>query len=161
MSVRDEVVRAAQSARAASRRLGTISAEQRAAALRAMAEALRANAAGIIAANAEDMAAGERAGLSAAMLDRLLLDDDRVEEIAQALEEIAELPDPVGHVLKQWTIDNGLLIQRVACPIGVIGIIYESRPNVTADAAGLCIKSGNACVLRGGSEAINSNLELA
>ncbi len=161
MSVRDEVVRAAQSARAASRKLGTIGAEQRAAALRAMAQALRENASSIIAANAKDMAAGERAGLSSAMLDRLLLDDERVEEIAQALEEIAELPDPVGDVLKEWTIDNGLLIQRVACPIGVIGIIYESRPNVTADAAGLCIKSGNACVLRGGSEAINSNLELA
>jgi len=161
MSVRDQVVKAAESARAASRRLGTIDAEQRAAALRAMAQALRDNASSIIAANAKDMAAGERAGLSSAMLDRLLLDDERVEQIAQALEEIAELPDPVGHVLKEWTIDNGLLIQRVACPIGVIGIIYESRPNVTADAAGLCIKSGNACVLRGGSEAINSNLELA
>ena len=161
MSVRDEVVRAARSARAAGRRLGTISAEQRAAALRAMAQALRDNSASIMEANARDMAAGERAGLSSAMLDRLLLSDQRVEDIAQALEQIAELPDPVGHVLKQWTIDNGLLIQRVACPIGVIGIIYESRPNVTADAAGLCIKSGNACVLRGGSEAINSNLELA
>ncbi len=161
MSVREEVVRTAQRARAASRKLSTIGAEQRATALRAMARGLRENAGPIIAANAKDMVAGEQAGLSSAMLDRLLLDDERVEKIAQALEEIAELPDPVGHVLKQWTIDNGLLIQRVACPIGVIGIIYESRPNVTADAAGLCIKSGNTCVLRGGSEAIHSNLELA
>ncbi len=161
MSVRDEVMKAAQSARDAGRRLANMSAEERAGALRAMAQALRDSAARIMDANARDMKAGEEAGLSAAMLDRLFLDEERIEEIAVALEEIADLPDPVGHVLKEWTIDNGLHIQRVAVPIGVIAIIYESRPNVTADAAGLCIKSGNACVLRGGSEAINSNLALA
>lgn len=161
MSVREEVVNAAQSARQASRKLATIPAQQRATALRNMAQALRDNAAHIIEANAQDMTAGEQAGLSSAMLDRLLLDEQRIDKIAVALEEIAELPDPVGRVLKEWTLENGLHIQRVACPIGVIGIIYESRPNVTADAAGLCIKSGNACVLRGGSEAINSNLALA
>jgi glutamate-5-semialdehyde dehydrogenase len=107
------------------------------------------------------MDAGEKNGLSSAMLDRLFLDDGRIEEIAQALEEIAELPDPVGRVLDTWTIENGLVIEKVAMPIGVIGIIFESRPNVTADAAGLCMKSGNAALLRGGSEAINSNLAIA
>jgi glutamate-5-semialdehyde dehydrogenase len=161
MSVQQQVTHAASSARRASRTLASISAEQRADALRAMAQALRDHSAGIIAANANDMKAGSEAGLSAAMLDRLMLDDERVEKIAVALEEIADLPDPVGDVLAEWTIDNGLLIQRVSVPIGVIGIIYESRPNVTADAAGLCIKSGNACVLRGGSEAIHSNLAIA
>lgn len=161
MSVQQQVAETAQRAREASRRLGSISAEQRARALRAMAEGLRTHATTIIETNALDMEAGEKNGLTSAMLDRLLLNEERIEQIAVALEEIADLPDPVGHVLKEWTIDNGLLIQRVSVPIGVIGIIYESRPNVTADAAGLCIKSGNACVLRGGSEAIHSNLAIA
>ena len=161
MSVQEQVLEAAQAARAASRTLASIDADVRAQALRAMAHALRDNADEVMQANAKDMAAGEAAGLSSAMLDRLFLDEGRIDGIAVALEEIADLPDPVGHVLAEWTIDNGLLIQRVACPIGVIGIVYESRPNVTADAAGLCIKSGNACVLRGGSESINSNVAIA
>ncbi len=161
MSVHDQVEQAARAAREASRTLGSIDAETRAEALRQMAQALRDNADEIMEANAEDMEAGEAGGLSSAMLDRLFLDEERIEKIAVGLEEIADLPDPVGDVLKQWEIDNGLQIQRVAIPIGVIGIIYESRPNVTADAAGLCIKSGNACVLRGGSESINSNLAIA
>ncbi len=161
MSVQDQVSNAAQAARQASRTLGSIDAETRANALCQMAQGLRDNDRSIMEANAKDMAAGEDQGLSSAMLDRLFLDEERIEKIAVALEEIAELPDPVGKVLKEWTIDNGLLIQRVSVPIGVIGIIYESRPNVTADAAGLCIKSGNACVLRGGSESINSNLAIA
>jgi glutamate-5-semialdehyde dehydrogenase len=161
MAVKEQVVAAAQAARQAARTLGSLDAQTRAKGLREMAQALRDSAASIIEANAKDMAEGERRGLSAAMLDRLFLDEERIEKIAVALEEIADLPDPVGDVLKEWTIDNGLLIQRVAVPIGVIGIIYESRPNVTADAAGLCIKSGNACVLRGGSESINSNLAIA
>ncbi|MGD9498234.1 MAG: glutamate-5-semialdehyde dehydrogenase [Armatimonadota bacterium] len=161
MPIRDDVVKAAQSAREASRRLAQIDGAQRAQALRAMAQAVRDGGAQIIAANEADMQAGEQAGLSSAMLDRLLLTPERIESIGVALEEIADLPDPVGHVLKEWTIENGLRIQRVSVPIGVIGIIYESRPNVTADAAGLCVKSGNACVLRGGSEAIHSNLALA
>ncbi|MBD3291772.1 MAG: glutamate-5-semialdehyde dehydrogenase [Armatimonadia bacterium] len=161
MSVQDQVTQAAQAARQASRTLGSIDAETRADALREMAQALRDNAAEVMEANARDMEAGEAGGLSSAMLDRLFLDEERIEKIAVALEEIADLPDPVGDVLKEWTIENGLLIQRVSVPIGVIGIIYESRPNVTADAAGLCIKSGNACVLRGGSESINSNLAIA
>jgi len=130
-------------------------------ALATMARAIRDSAEQIKQANALDMEAGQQAGLSAAMLDRLMLDDERIEKIAQALEEIAELPDPVGKVLSGWTIPNGLDIEKVAVPIGVIGIIYESRPNVTADAAGLCMKSGNAALLRGGSEAINSNLAIA
>jgi glutamate-5-semialdehyde dehydrogenase len=155
------VEQAAQAARQASRTLGSIDASTRANALREMAQALRDNADEVMQANAKDMAAGKDAGLSSAMLDRLLLNEERIEKIAVALEEIAELPDPVGDVLKEWEIENGLQIQRVAIPIGVIGIIYESRPNVTADAAGLCIKSGNACVLRGGSESINSNLAIA
>ncbi|MFW6437729.1 MAG: glutamate-5-semialdehyde dehydrogenase [Armatimonadota bacterium] len=161
MSVEDQVTQAALAAREASRTLGSIDAETRANALRDMAQGLRDNTGAIMEANAKDMAAGKDRGLSAALLDRLFLDEERIEKIAVALEEIAALPDPVGDVLKEWTIDNGLLIQRVSVPIGVIGIIYESRPNVTADAAGLCIKSGNACVLRGGSESINSNLAIA
>ncbi len=161
MSVQEQVHEAAQAARAASRTLASIEADVRAQALRAMAHALRDHAGEVMQANAKDMAAGEAAGLTSAMLDRLFLDEERIDEIAVALEEIADLPDPVGHVLAEWTIENGLLIQRVACPIGVIGIVYESRPNVTADAAGLCIKSGNACVLRGGSEAISSNVAIA
>ncbi len=161
MSVQDQVLHAAQRARAASAKLRNLDAETRENALRAMAEALREHAAAIQKENEKDMQAGRKSGLSSAMLDRLLLTDERIEDIAVALEEIADLPDPVGHVLKEWEIENGLRIQRVAVPIGVIGIIYESRPNVTADAAGLCIKSGNACVLRGGSEAINSNLAIA
>jgi|LSQX01.1.fsa_nt_gb glutamate-5-semialdehyde dehydrogenase len=161
MSVQDQVLEAARAARAASRTLAGLDADMRAGALRAMAQALRDHAGEIMTANSQDMEAGRAAGLSSAMLDRLFLDEERIEKIAVALEEIADLPDPVGHVLAEWTIENGLLIQRVACPIGVIGIIYESRPNVTADAAGLCIKSGNACVLRGGSEAIHSNVAIA
>ena len=161
MSVQQQVSEAARNARQAARKLGNIDAQQRARALRSMAQALRDNHEQIIEANAADMASGEERGLTGAMLDRLLLDEQRIEDIAVALEQIAELPDPVGRVLKEWTIESGLLIQRVSAPIGVIGIIYESRPNVTADAAGLCIKSGNACVLRGGSEAIHSNLAIA
>lgn len=161
MSVQDQVLEAARGARRASRALAGLDADVRAGALRAMAQALRDHAGDVMEANAQDMEAGRAAGLSSAMLDRLFLDEERIERIAVALEEIADLPDPVGHVIAEWTIENGLLIQRVACPIGVIGIIYESRPNVTADAAGLCIKSGNACVLRGGSEAIHSNVAIA
>jgi len=160
MSIRDMVVESASRAKQASRVLGMASADQRAKALRAMADEIRGNMDSIKHANAADMKAGKQSGLSSAMLDRLMLDDERIEKTAAALEEIAEQPDPVGKALESWTLDNGLQIEKVSCPIGVIGIIYESRPNVTADAAGLCIKSGNAALLRGGSEAISSNLEL-
>ncbi len=121
-------------------------------ALLAMAQALRARAGDIIAANALDMDDAKAKGLSGALLDRLLLDPPRVAAMAKGLEEIATLPDPIGRVLAEWTRPNGLRISRVAVPLGVIGIIYESRPNVAADSGGLCLKSGNACILRGGSE---------
>ncbi len=146
-----------QAARGAARVLAASAEAQRNHALRSAADAVRRSSETILAANADDLAAGEARGLSAAMLDRLRLNEDRLEAIAAGLEAIAELPDPVGRVLAEWTRPNGLRIRRVAVPIGVIGVIYESRPNVTADAAGLCVKSGNAVILRGGSEAVHSN----
>ena len=131
--------------------------ERRNSALAAAAATIRSRSSQIMAANARDMDSARQRGLAQAMLDRLMLDDARVEAMAAGIEAIIELPDPVGRVLAEWERPNGLLIQRVAVPLGVIGIIYESRPNVTADAAALCIKSGNATILRGGSEALNSN----
>ncbi len=125
---------------------------QRDAALRAAAAAIRAQAAQILAANARDMEAARARGLSAAMLDRLLLDEKRIEAMACGIEQIAALPDPIGGVAAEWTRPNGLKIERVRVPLGVIGIIYESRPNVTADAGALCLKSANPVILRGGSE---------
>jgi len=144
-------------ARAAARSLAAASDAARNGALRAAANALRAHTASILDANATDMRQAAVRGLSAAMLDRLLLDASRVEAMAAGLDAIAELPDPLGRVLAEWRRPNGLLIQRVAVPLGVIGIVYESRPNVTADAAGLCVKSGNAVILRGGSESFHSS----
>ena len=145
------------SAREAASQLAMADAENRRGALLKSAAAIRHNSAKIIAANRIDMAtAGER-GQSDAKLDRLALDENRVEAMAQGLESIAALPDPIGRVLAEWQRPNGLRIQRVSVPLGVIGIIYESRPNVTADAAGLCLKSGNAVILRGGSESFNSS----
>lgn len=146
-----------QSARGAMRTLAQSSTESRDAALRAAAESVRADAANILRANQEDLAAAQERGLGAALMDRLMLDADRVEAIACGLEAVAELPDPIGRVIAEWSRPNGLHIQRVAVPLGVIGIIYESRPNVTADAAALCIKSGNAAILRGGSESTRSS----
>jgi glutamate-5-semialdehyde dehydrogenase len=131
--------------------------EQKDSALLAAAAALRGNVERILAANAIDMQAAEQKNLSAAMLDRLRLDGARVESMARGLEDIARLPDPVGRVLAEWDRPNGLRISRVAVPLGVIGIIYESRPNVTADAGALCLKSGNAVILRGGSESAHSS----
>jgi glutamate-5-semialdehyde dehydrogenase len=127
------------------------------AALGSAAAALRARSTAILTANAEDMRAASEAGLSGAMLDRLRLDPKRVEAMARGLEEVAALPDPIGAVIADWQRPNGLRIQRVRVPLGVIGIIYESRPNVTADAGALCLKSGNAAILRGGSESRHSN----
>ena len=143
-------------ARAAARALAQTSDTARSDALRTAAAAIRQSAATIGEANARDVAAGRDKGLSAALLDRLMLDDRRLEAMARGLEEVAALPDPVGRVLAEWDRPNGLHIQRVAVPLGVIGIIYESRPNVTADAAALCLKSGNAAILRGGSESFHS-----
>lgn len=144
-------------ARAAGRVLAQAPREVKDRALAEAAAALRADAGAIKAANAKDMAAGEAKGLTKAMLDRLMLDDKRIEAMAKGLEDIAALADPVGRVLAEWERPNGLKIARVAVPLGVIGIIYESRPNVTADAAALCLKSGNAAILRGGSESFHSS----
>ena len=130
---------------------------QKDAALRAAAGALRGRRAALLEANAADLAAAHAKGLSGAMLDRLKLDDARIEAMAHGLEDIAALDDPVGRVLAEWTRPNGLRIARVAVPLGVVGIIYESRPNVTADAGALCLKSGNAAILRGGSESARSS----
>ena len=131
------------------------------AALVAAAAAIRADGAGILAANGEDMAAARAAGLNPAMLDRLALDEARVEAMAVGLEDIAALDDPIGAVIAEWDRPNGLRISRVRVPLGVIGVIYESRPNVTSDAGGLCLKSGNAVILRGGSESFNSSGAIA
>jgi len=144
-----ELGRAAAASRAA---LALSSGETRSRALVAAAGQIRSRAAGILAANARDMEAARARGLSAAMLDRLQLNDKRVEAMAAGIEQIAALPDPIGAVSAEWTRPNGLVIQRVRVPLGVIGIIYESRPNVTADAGALCLKSANPVILRGGSE---------
>ena len=144
-------------ARSAARILALASPEAKNAALLAMAEQLLADASEILAANAIDLENAEKAGLSGAMLDRLRLDEKRLSAMADGIRVAASLPDPVGAILKEWTKENGLAFQKVSVPIGVIGIIYESRPNVTSDAAILCLKAGNAVILRGGSEAIHSN----
>ncbi len=145
------------SARNAARALSTVPTESKNNALMEAAKAIRDARETLKAANAKDMAAAEEKGISGAMLDRLLLDDSRIENMARGLEDIAELEDPVGAVMAEWDRPNGLEIQRVRVPLGVIGIIYESRPNVTADAGGLCLKSGNAAILRGGSESFYSS----
>ena len=144
-------------ARAASGILAQLSTDQKNHALNAAAGALRAQAGLIKQANDLDMEAGRAKGLDKAMLDRLMLDDKRIEAMAKGLEDIAQLPDPVGRVMDAWFRPNGLKIERVAVPLGVVGIIYESRPNVTADASALCLKSGNAVILRGGSESFRSS----
>ncbi|MBT8389228.1 MAG: glutamate-5-semialdehyde dehydrogenase, partial [Altererythrobacter sp.] len=143
--------------RAAQRKLAALSSAARADALVQSAAAIRADSAAILSANARDVAEGAARGLTDAMLDRLTLDPNRLESMASALEAVAGLPDPVGDIIDSSTRPNGLEISRVRVPIGLIGIIYESRPNVTADAAALCVRSGNAALLRGGSEAAHSN----
>jgi len=148
-------------ARAAARRVGTSSAEQRNRALAAMAAALRERAPAILAANRQDLADGRAAGLVASFIDRLTLDDIRLEAIAQAVADIAVLPDPVGRVLASWTQPNGLFFERVATPLGVVAVIFESRPNVTADAGALCLKSGNVAILRAGSDSFRTSSEIA
>ena len=144
-------------AKAAAAVLATASGAAKNKALSEAAAALRADTGALFKANALDMAAGGRKGLSEAMLDRLALDEGRVEAMARGLDDIAALPDPVGQVIGQWQRPNGLDISRVRTPLGVIGVIYESRPNVTADAGGLCLKAGNAVILRGGSESFHSS----
>jgi glutamate-5-semialdehyde dehydrogenase len=151
------VIRLATAGRSAQRVLARLDHDAKAAALQAAAQALRADSAAILAANAQDLAAGQAAGLTPAMLDRLMLDSVRLEGIAVAVEAVAALPDPVGQVIDSAERPNGLELSRVRVPVGLIGIIYESRPNVTADAAALGFASGNAVLLRGGSEAVRSN----
>jgi glutamate-5-semialdehyde dehydrogenase len=147
----------AHAGRAAQRALALLSDDAKAAALRAAAASLRASEGEILGANAQDLRAGEANGLTSAMLDRLKLDPARLAGIADAVEQVADLPDPVGQVIDTVERPNGLRLSRVRVPVGLIGIIYESRPNVTADAAALCFRSGNAVLLRGGSEAVHSN----
>ena len=153
----DLIARLARDGRAAQRVLARLTDADKAAALHAAAAALRAAEPAILDANARDIAAGEEKGLSGAMLDRLRLDPKRLAAIADAVDEVARLPDLVGQVIDSGERPNGLKLSRVRVPIGLIGIIYESRPNVTADAAALCLRSGNAVLLRGGSEALHSN----
>ncbi|MBI4830910.1 MAG: glutamate-5-semialdehyde dehydrogenase [Candidatus Lindowbacteria bacterium] len=151
----------AQRARAAARRLAKVSSGQKNEALKLMADNLRAEIGAILQRNLKDVERAKEAALSSALIDRLTLTKARIEAMAAGLEEIIKLPDPVGEVMKMWKRPNGLRIGKVRVPIGVIGFIYESRPNVTVDAAGLCVKSGNAIILRGGSEAIESNSAIA
>ena len=155
------VLEMAQRAKAAARQLGASDTATKNASLTAMADTLLANSARIADANATDLAAGRESGLSDTLLDRLTLNDSRIRSMAEGLQQVAALSDPVGQVLSGGRLANGLEMQRVRVPLGVIGIIYESRPNVTADAAGLCLKAGNAVILRGGSEAIRSNTIIA
>jgi glutamate-5-semialdehyde dehydrogenase len=147
----------ARRARRAQRALAGMPSEARADALRRAAERLIALSDAILAANAEDLATGKAGGLSDAMLDRLALDETRLRAISAGVKAVADLPDPVGQVIEAYEQPNGLKMQRIRVPIGTIGIIYESRPNVTADAAALCVRAGNAALLRGGSEAVHSN----
>jgi len=148
-------------ARRAARSLALCSTEAKNAALHAMADAIEAAEKDIIASNEQDLAAAPGFGLNAAAIDRLKLTPERIHAMAKGVREVALLPDPVGEVIRAWTRPNGLEITKLRVPIGVVGIIYESRPNVTADAAVLCLKSGNACILRGGKESIHSNLAIA
>src|SRR5512133_2277271 len=157
MSIRDEMKLIATEAKKAGRLLATLSSAVKDDMLCRMADALEANVLPLLTANAMDLDVGRAKGLSVAMLDRLALDEKRVHAMADGLREVAALPDPVGEVTGMWRRPNGLQVGRMRIPLGVIGIVYESRPNVTADAAALCLKSGNAVILRGGSEAIHSN----
>ena len=148
-------------ARQAARHVALASSEQKAAALRAMAAAIRARTGSILAANAEDLDEAKSRGQTSAFIDRLTLDPQRLEAIAAAVESIADLPDPVGRVLARFERPNGLTIERVATPLGVIGVIFESRPNVTADAGALCLKAGNAAILRTGSDSFRTSMLIA
>ncbi|MBK1831075.1 glutamate-5-semialdehyde dehydrogenase [Verrucomicrobiaceae bacterium R5-34] len=159
--IKDAIYQLGHNARTAAHQLAQLTAEKKSDILRAMATSLRADTAAILEANAKDIDAAETKGLTGAMLDRLKLDADRVDAIAAGIEQVADLPDPVGEHLEKISRPNGIEINKVRVPIGVIGIIFESRPNVTSDAAVLCLKSGNATILRGGSEAIHSNKAIA
>jgi glutamate-5-semialdehyde dehydrogenase len=161
MNLKEQMTRLAKQAKDASRELARLTTAEKNACLFVMATALEQNADAIKEANALDMELGAQHGLSAAMLDRLKLDDKRLAGMARGLREVAALPDPIGKILDERIRPNGLKLQKTSTPIGVVVIIYESRPNVTADAASLCFKSGNATILRGGKEALNSNQIIA
>jgi len=161
MTLNEQMTRLARQARVASRELAQLTTAEKNSCLLAMAAALEKNADAIKQANVSDMDAAAKSGLSSAMLDRLQLDDQRIAAMAKGLREVAALADPVGRILDERVRPNGLKLQKISTPIGVVVIIYESRPNVTADAASLCFKSGNATILRGGKEALNSNQTIA
>jgi len=161
MDLKEIILDLGKRARAASKQLAQLSSEQKNAGLLAMAEELLASEAELLAANAGDVERAKADGLSSAMIDRLTLTPARIEGMAEGIRTVAALPDPVGQNISQWTRPNGIVISKVRVPIGVIGIIFESRPNVTSDAAVLCTKTGNATILRGGREAIDSNLAIA
>lgn len=149
-----------QKARIASVELAKLTADVKDKALCRMANALEANVDKILAANKEDVEAAKTRGMKTAMLDRLALDKKKIEKMAQCIREVSALPDPIGEIVKSWTRPNGLIISIMRVPLGVVGVIYESRPDVTSDSSAICIKSGNAVILRGGSDAINSNLTI-
>ncbi|MBC8127536.1 MAG: aldehyde dehydrogenase family protein, partial [Gloeobacteraceae cyanobacterium ES-bin-144] len=159
--IQETILQMGRNARAAAHKLALLSSDEKNAILRAMAAAIRTSAPELLEANALDLSAGIEKGLSAAMLDRLKLDESRIDAMAAGIDQVATLPDPVGQIMDAWERPNGIQIEQVRVPIGTIGIIYESRPNVTADAAVLCFKTGNATILRGGSEAIHSNRAIA
>ncbi len=161
MDIAQQMVTIAQQAKEAARLLGASTTDERNAALAAMAQGLRDGSDVILSANAQDVAAAQAAGVKASLVDRLLLDDQRLESMALALEELIALPDPVGCVREERELPNGLQLTKMSVPLGVVAVIYEARPNVTADAAGICLKSGNAAILRGGSLAAASNEALA
>jgi len=161
MTLQDQIHDFGRRARAAARQLRLCTTEQKNAGIRAMADELLAAQNAILAANEQDLEKARVNGLSGAMLERLKLDPKRLAAMADGVRQVADLPDPVGEIIREWTRPNGLHIQKKRVPIGVIGIIYESRPNVTSDAAVLCLKTGNATILRGGSESIASNVAIA
>jgi len=161
VSIREEIIAQARGAKRAAEVLANLSTEMKNQALEAIATELENSMEEILEENRKDLEAGEKAGLSRALLDRLLLNEDRIRSMADGLREIIQLEDPVGDIVEMWKRPNGLMVGKMRVPMGVIGIIYEARPNVTIDAAGLCLKAGNAVILRGGSEAINSNRILA
>jgi glutamate-5-semialdehyde dehydrogenase len=161
MDLKQQMRLLAEQSRHAARALAKLDTKTKNACLIAMADGLERSAATIKAANAKDIAAGKSAGLSSGVLDRLILDDKRIADMTKGIREVAALDDPIGKTISEWTRPNGIRIRKVRVPLGVILIIYESRPNVTADAACLCFKTGNAVILRGGSEAIHSNLAIA
>lgn len=161
MDYREYLIKLATESKNAARVLSAISTNTKNNALNNMAEALILNTNEIQAANAIDIKNGEEKGLTKAMLDRLLLTEDRIKDMAKGLRDVAALDDPIGESIRSWKTENELKISQIRVPLGVIGMIYEARPNVTVDAAALCLKSGNACILRGGKEAINSNKTIA